>query len=154
VYEQGNYIRSKLLAALGKQKTQGNAGKRTGSGTLNASAVEKVDDSMLSTETYLSNLTKSNIIFQKYVYGLLNGLLSDSCILSDVNRMKYKIIMMELPELKCIEIFVYNKPNNFLQKIFVLQSDFITFAERFNAAALESDKSLERLLLKYDTKLC
>lgn len=67
---------------------------------------------------------------------------------SDVNKMKYKIIMMELPELRCIEIFVYNKPNNFLQKIFVLQSDFVGFAERFNAAALDSDKNLERLLLK------
>lgn len=69
--------------------------------------------------------------------------------LREVNKLTYKIIIMELPELKSLEVFVYNKPKNFLQKIFILAEDFVAFATRTSAAALENEKSLERLFLKY-----
>lgn len=66
----------------------------------------------------------------------------------DVNNMKYKIIMLELPEFKSLEIFVYNKPSNFLRKIFLTDEDFVDFAKTTNPTALDNEKALERLLLK------
>lgn len=50
--------------------------------------------------------------------------------------------------MECLEIVVYNKPNNKLTKLFIGLQDLLTLAARENLN-LKEDKEMKALLQKY-----
>ncbi|KAL4465152.1 hypothetical protein ABPG73_022649 [Tetrahymena malaccensis] len=59
------------------------------------------------------NISKDNIIFQKYI---------------KLSEIRYKIIILQIKEYNCVQIILYNKPNNFLSKIIVGFQELIDYS--------------------------
>lgn len=55
---------------------------------------------MTTTFGGMANITKENIIFQKYIH---------------IHEMRYKIVIVQITEFDCVQLLLYNKPNNFLK---------------------------------------
>jgi len=80
----------------------------------------------------VSNVSKQDVIFEKYI---------------EVNGIKFKIVMINLKEIKTLQILVYNKPRNMLKKIFVKFQEILTYAKHFDLS-LSTEKDASKLLTK------
>ncbi len=79
-----------------------------------------------------AKILKENIIFQKYV---------------EVNEVKFKIVMVHLKELQAVQIIVYNKPRNLLQKVFVHFQDISDYAKK-HGINMSNDIDANKILTK------
>jgi hypothetical protein len=61
--------------------------------------------------------------------------------------MKFKIIMINLKEIKCLQIMIYNKPGNILKKVFVQFQEILNYA-KINGYTLSDDKDVNKILTK------
>jgi len=77
-------------------------------------------------------ILKENIIYQKYV---------------EVNEVKFKIVMIHLKELQSVQIIVYSKPRNLLQKVFVHFKDVSDYAKKHNMS-MSNDEDANKILKK------
>eukprot|EP01016_Furgasonia_blochmanni_P055829 TRINITY_DN9405_c0_g1_i1.p1 TRINITY_DN9405_c0_g1~~TRINITY_DN9405_c0_g1_i1.p1 ORF type:complete len:244 (-),score=65.92 TRINITY_DN9405_c0_g1_i1:332-1063(-) len=95
----------------------------------------KTVESNITSATINSQISKNNIIYQKYAV---------------LNDAKYKIIMLEIKDLNCIEIFIYSKPLNYLRKIFLYYQTILDFAKRYSKSdkIFESESDVEKMLNK------
>ena len=61
--------------------------------------------------------------------------------------MKFKIIMIHMRELQAIQVMVYSKPRNMLQKVFVHFEVVLEYA-RTHGINLAEDKDANKILTK------
>jgi len=64
-----------------------------------------------------------------------------------VNEVKFKIVMVHLKELQAVQIIVYNKPRNLLQKVFVHFQDITDYAKRHDIV-MSNDTDANKILTK------
>lgn len=79
------------------------------------------------------NISKEQIIFQKYVR---------------IRENRYKVIIIELKQYDCVQLFLYNKPLNILKKLIIAYKDLMSYAKRQNIQQLLNQTQLTEFFKK------
>jgi len=75
---------------------------------------------------------KENIIFQKHV---------------EINETRYRVIIVNQPEIECVQVVAYDKPRNKLSKLFIHFKDVLELAHQYDAD-ITIEKEMTKLLSK------
>jgi len=98
-----------------------------------ATAMTSTSSSNFSTGSKLQGeVCKENIIFQKHV---------------EINETRYRVIIVNQPEIECVQVVAYDKPRNKLSKLFIHFKDVLELAHQYDAD-ITIEKEMTKLLSK------
>jgi hypothetical protein len=65
----------------------------------------------------------------------------------EVGGVKFKIIILNIKEVKSIEVIVYNKPREIFKKLYIRFIEVLNYAKQ-NELQMNNDKDIQKILTK------